>query len=352
MPRRVTIADIAEATGVSTASVSYALNDRPGVSEETRGRIRQVADELGWRPNRAARALVNQRSTSVALVLRRIPDTLALDPFWPALLAGIERRLSAAGHVLLLRMVDDDDEVEESVYRDLAQSGCAGFVLTDLRDDDPRCALVEELEIPAVALGRARQSPGVAAVELDDRPGIRACVRHLLDLGHRRIAHVAGRPGMVHARSREQALRAELATAGLEPVEVVSGDFTAQGGADATKRLVSGDGPMPTAIVYANDLMATSGMALLADVGLSVPGDISVTGYDDAPLSAHLSPALTTVATDVVAWGEAAADALLRGIDAGPVPPTTMPPPRMVVRASTGPAPDERELDATEPEVT
>lgn len=338
MPRRVTIADIAKATGVSTAAVSYALNERPGVSEETRDRIRRTADDLGWRPNRAALALVRQRSMSVALVLRRDPDTLALDPFWPPLLAGIERRLSAAGHVLMLRMVNDDD-AEEAAYRNLAQSGCAGFVLTDLRDDDPRCELVEELDVPAVALGRVRQSPGVAAVELDDRPGIRACVRHLLDHGHRRIAHVAGRPGLVHTASREEAVRAELATAGLEPVAVVVGDFTAQGGAAATKRLVSRDGPMPTAIVYASDLMATAGMALLAEVGLSVPGDISVTGYDDAPLSAHLAPPLTTVSTDVIGWGEAAADALLRGIDTGQVPPTTMPPPRMVARASTGAVP-------------
>ncbi len=344
MPRRVTIADIASATGVSTAAVSYALNDRPGVSEELRDRIRATADELGWRPNRAAQALVRQRSTSVALVMRRRPETLALDPFWAPLLAGLERRLSGAGHVLMLRMVTGD-QAEEDAYRDLAQSGCAGFVLTDLRQDDPRCDLVTELAVPAVALGRECQSPGVAAVELDDRPGIRAGVRHLLDLGHRRIAHVAGRPGMVHSASREEAVRDVVAEVADASLQVVVGDFTPQGGAGATKRLVAGPEPRPTAIVYANDLMATAGMSLLAELDLSVPDDISVIGYDDAPLSAHLSPPLTSVATDVVGWGAAAADALLAGIEAGGdtdrVVTSTMPPAQLVLRASTGPPPPD-----------
>lgn len=336
--RAPTIGDIAAAVGVSSAAVSYALNDRPGVSQETRDRIRQVAAQLGWVPNRAARALVSQRSSLVAMILRREPETLASDPFFAPLLAGLERALSARGFGLVLRVVTS--EAEQDAYRHMMNAGTAGFVLTDLRMDDPRPAWLRSRGTPAVALGRPDQAEGLTAVELDDRAAIMACVDHLAELGHERIAHVTGTSGMVHTRSRIEAFRSAMGEQGLDPSLLESGDFTADGGAAATKRLFSVGSSAPTAIVYANDLMALAGISALEQLGCSVPSDVSVTGFDDVPLAAHGWPPLTTVRADVVGWGHEAARVLLDVADGQDVDHVALPPAEVVLRGSTGPPPD------------
>lgn len=333
-----TIDDIASAAGVSSAAVSYALNDRPGVSEETREQILRVAKELGWAPNWAARALVSRRSSLVGLIMRRDPETLAADPFFAPLLAGIEQILSRAGHALVLRVVRADEE--RDAYRRMINAGIAGFVLTDLRLDDPRGGWLQEQSTAAVALGRPDQSGGVPAVELDDRPAIAACVQHLVELGHERIAHVTGIPGMVHTASRVEAFEGAMAAAGLGASLVEVGDFTADGGAAATKRLFTSALRSPTAVVYANDLMAMAGMSALERLGLSVPSDVSVTGFDDVPLAAHASPPLTSVTSDVLGLGRAAARALLDVMDHAEVTHVELPPARLVLRGSTSPCVD------------
>lgn len=339
--RRPTVRDIAAAVGVSAAAVSYALNDRPGVSEQTRARIREVARELGWVPNWAARALVSQRSSLVGLILQRHPETLAADPFFARLLAGMEQTLSREGVALVLRVVGQDDE--RDAYQGMVNAGSAGFVLTDLRVDDPRGEWLRELSSSAVALARPDQAAGLPAVELDDRPAVAASVRHLVDLGNERIAHVAGIPGMVHTASRIEAFVTAMTDAGLDPTLVEVGDFTAEGGAAATKRLFSTGRPGPTAIVYANDLMAMAGMSALEQLGLSVPGDVSITGFDDAPLAPHASPPLTSVTCDVLGWGRAAARSLLDVLDGTEVTHVALPPARLVLRGSTGPSPTRPE---------
>ncbi len=334
--KRPTIADIAERAGVSGAAASYALNGQPGVSEATRERIRAVADEMGWVANRAARALVSQRSSVVAMVIGRTPETLALDPFFAPLLAGIEGVLSAADLSLALRVVGDD---EDAVYRNLVQSGVAGFVLTDLREDDPRPALVQELGMTAVALGRPEQAPGLPTVYLDDGAAIRRAVDHLVGLGHTRIAHVTGVPGMVHTRSRIEAVVEAMAAHGLGRPRLERGDFTGHGGVDATKRLFTTGTPPPTAIVYANDLMAIAGMSTLVDLGVRVPDDVSITGYDNVPLSPYTAPPLTTVDYDVLGWGRAVATALVTALDDPTPHHTSLPGGQLVLRATTGPPP-------------
>lgn len=336
--KRPTIRDIADAVGVSAAAVSYALNDRPGVSEATREQIREVASELGWVPNRAARALVSQKSSLVGLVLRRRPETLAADPFFAPLLAGIEQVLAGEGFSLVLRVVGPVDE--RDAYDEMVKAGIAGFVLTDLRTDDPRGSWLSELPSPAVALGRPDQAGGLPTVELDDRAAIRAIVDHLVELGHERIAHVSGIPGMVHTESRIEAFRSAMTGSGLDPDLVEVGDFTADAGAGATKRLFSNGHPGPTAVVYANDLMAMAGLAALDRLGRSVPGDVSITGFDDVPLAAYASPPLTTVTSDVLGWGQAAARLLLQVADGDDVSHLTLPPAQLVLRGSTGPPPD------------
>ncbi|HEX5563068.1 MAG TPA: substrate-binding domain-containing protein, partial [Nocardioidaceae bacterium] len=166
-------------------------------------------------------------------------------------------------------------------------------------------------------------------------------VDHLVEQGHRRIAHVSGPQSMVHGRSRRAAWLEALGEAGLPEGPSVEADFSAESGAAATRTLLDLPEP-PTAIVYANDLMAMAGLSVAAARGVDVPRDLSVTGYDNTEIAAHLQPSLTTVSTDVVAWGRAAAGRLLELVDRLPLTPVELPPARLVVRASTGPVPHAR----------
>jgi len=149
-------------------------------------------------------------------------------------------------------------------------------------------------------------------VNIDDQPGIAAAVEHLVALGHRDIAHVSGPTELVHSVSRRTAWARAISDAGLQPAPCITADFSAEGGANATNALLDLDEP-PTAIVYANDLMAIAGMSTAVSRGVEVPGQLSVTGFDDTPLSAYIQPALTTVRTDVVGWGAAAARTAVGG---------------------------------------
>jgi LacI family repressor for deo operon, udp, cdd, tsx, nupC, and nupG len=334
---RTTINDVATAAGVSKGAVSFALNGRPGISPDTRKRILEAAESLGWSPSPRARALSVSKALAVGLVLARPPEILRADAFFPSFIAGLETVLSTRGHALLLQVAEHNDH---AAYRRLVQEGRVdGVFVTDLAVDDERPALLEELGLPVVIIGphlgvqsRARQS----ALGVDDAPGIRAAVQHLVDLGHRHIAHVSGPLHLVHGRSRRQAWSQALNDAGLPEGICVEADFSAESGAHAMRTLL-GLAERPTAVVFANDLMAMAGLSLAISLGVSVPGDLSVTGFDDVEISAHLQPSLTSVHTDVVATGRAAATRLLQLIDLQDPTPADLPDARLVVRSSTGP---------------
>ena len=340
MPRRPTIADVARDAGVSKGAVSFALNDRPGVAPATRERILRVAADLGWTPSHRGRALAADRALAVGLVVARPPETLGADPFFPAFIAGIESALSPLGQSLLLQVVPDRAREVEG-YRRLAADGRVdGVFLTDLRVDDPRPALLAELRLPAVLIAPSCADHAAATcVCVDDRPGIRAAVEHLVSLGHRRIAHVGGPAEFVHSGSRREAWAGALRSAGLPEGPMVPADFSARGGAAATTVLLDLAEP-PTAGVYANDLMAIAGTAVAVGRGLEVPRDLSVTGFDDTEVAAHLRPALTTVRTDAFSWGRAAADRLTALVGGtSKINAAALPPPDLVVRDSTAAPP-------------
>lgn len=270
----------------------------------------------------------------MGLVVARSPEILAADPFFPAFLAGVETVLSERRQALVLHVVGDR-RAEHDSYRRLAADGRVdGVFLIDLRTKDRRPALLAEFGLPALAVGPDPGGPGEHVVAMDDRRGIAAAVEHLVELGHRDIAHVAGPRNFVHGRSRRAAWAAALKAAGLPLGHCVHSDFSAAGGAAATKLLLDRDNP-PTAIVYANDLMAVAGMSTAMGRGIDVPGELSVTGFDDCPVAAHLQPPLTTVRSDVVGWGSAAARALLDLIDNQQPRPVPLAAPRLLIRAST-----------------
>jgi DNA-binding LacI/PurR family transcriptional regulator len=332
---RPTIADVATRAGVSKGAVSFALNGRPGLAQTTVDRILAAADELGWRPSNRARSLSVSKAFALGLVITRDPAVLSSDPFFPAFIGGVESVLAPRGQALVLQVVAPGGD-EEAGYRRLAQDGRVdGVFLSDLRHDDPRIDLLTSLGLPAVTLNRPEVRSPFPAVCLDDRPGTIAVVEHLLELGHRRIAHVAGPQVFVHATARTEAFVSALAAAGLQPAAIETSDFTAVGGIEATKRLLALP-DRPTAIVYANDRMAIAGLGAAQQAGLRVPDDLSVAGFDDSELAEFVHPGLTTVRADPYAFGEAAARTLNQLIDGdGAVPDVELPPARLIIRRST-----------------
>ncbi|MFI6536553.1 LacI family DNA-binding transcriptional regulator [Nonomuraea sp. NPDC050547] len=330
-----TIADVARLAGVSKGAVSLALNDKPGVSDETRRRIKQAAQDLNWRPSIHARAMLSSRAFAVGLVLARDTRHLAVDPFFAGFLGGVETVLQGSGSVLVLQVVGEDEVVEAAAYRRLVtERRIDGAFLLDIRDGDQRPALLRELGLPTVAVGPAGADYGdMPAVGVRDGDGIAAAVGHLVRLGHRDIAFVEGAPAYRHSTSRLLAWRRAMEDHGLPAVLRDAGHFTGDGGAAATRRLLEHG---PTAIVYASDLMAIAGMSVVREKGLDVPGDISITGFDDNPEAAHLHPPLTTVRQDPIGIGAIAAELLLARIDGRPADPDP-PSPELIVRASTAP---------------
>jgi DNA-binding LacI/PurR family transcriptional regulator len=336
--RRPTIDDVARHAGVSKGAVSLALNGRPGVSDATRRRIAESAAALGWRPSARAKALSESRALAIGLIVAGPRSQLATHPSFASLLAGVEAELASVGYALVLSVVADA-EAEAETYRRLAHDGRVdGVLITDARVDDPRYALVAELGLEAVVVGHPDPVAGMPAVVADERGALARAVRALVDLGHRQIGHVAGPDSLVHANERREAWREALADAGLPEGPIEHGDFTGEGGASATRRMLE-NGSRPTAILYANDLMAIAGLRVARELKLRVPRDLSIVGFDDVPLAEHVHPPLTTIRQHPVAAGAAAAKLLLARLRGEAAPATALPAPELIQRESIGRAP-------------
>lgn len=314
--RKATIGDVARHAGVTKGTVSLAYSGKRPVAEETRQRIFEAATELQWTASHRARALATSRTGAIGLVVARDPEVLATDAFFAKFISGCERVLAEHDMGLMLHAVTSP-EAEQAVYERLAAGRADGVILLDVQVEDPRFALVQRLGLPAVVLSAHEptegETAGLPTVYSDDSPAVTELVHHMAQAGHTRIAHVAGPDHYIHARIRREAFAAAMRELGLDDSLVAEGDFTAASGRDATARLLDLPEP-PTAILYANDMMAISGLSLARSRGLRVPEDLSISGYDDSELSAHLSPALTTVSTGAVQRGELAVTTLLATI--------------------------------------
>ncbi|MET3566964.1 MULTISPECIES: LacI family DNA-binding transcriptional regulator [unclassified Leifsonia] len=337
---RVTIVDVANKAGVAISSVSSALNGRPGVSDVTRERIIRIASELGFVPSLRAKSLSGRRAFTVGLVLHRDPDVLELDPFFGGFIGGIEDAIDPRGYALVLQISAESDKVLQRYEKLAADRRVDGVFINDLEVDDPRIALVQRLGLPAVAINPGSGFP-IPAVREDPDAGIRATLRHLVDLGHRRIAYVSGRPNMTHSVERENSWRAGLRELGLEPGPVVPGEFTYLGGAAAASILLDSADP-PTAVMCANDLSAIGLIAQAQHLGVDVPGQLSVAGFDDIRLGTYVRPSLTTVHTSPRTLGRESGRMLVDLIEEGVVDDVRIPDAEMIVRDSTGPARAQR----------
>ncbi|WP_093711639.1 LacI family DNA-binding transcriptional regulator [Actinacidiphila alni] len=337
--KRPTIADIAEAAGVSKGAVSYALNGKAGVSEQTRARILEIAGRMGWHPSSAARALSNSRSGAIGLVVDRPAWVLGIEPFFMQLISGVEAGLASGGTALLLQVTEDAGAEEAAYRRWWGERRVDGVLLVDLREDDPRLGLLRELELPGVVVGHATGVPGIPSVWLNDAEAVRETLAYLAAMGHRRIARVAGPARFVHTRERGAAFDAAAAELGLTGgVSCVHTDYSGEDGARATRRLLS-DAERPTAIVYDNDVMAVAALSVTQEMGIRVPAELSLVAWDDSELCRLVHPALTAVSRRVPEYGERAAEALLALIDGQDVADQLLEAPALVPRGSTAPAP-------------
>jgi DNA-binding LacI/PurR family transcriptional regulator len=336
--KRLTISDIADAAGVSTGAVSYALNGKPGVSAATRERVLRIADRMGWRPSSAARALTQSRSGAIGLIVDRPAQVLGIEPFFMQLVSGIEAALRADPSTALMLAVTDDRDAEIQTYRRWwAERRVDGVIVVDLHDSDIRTGVLAEIGLPAVALGYP-QSAEVPCVWADDEAPMEEVVGYLAALGHRRIARVAGPPRFAHTVRRDEAFARAVETHRLEWSRTLHGDYSGESGARAARRLLS-ERTRATAVIFDNDVMALAAMAAAQEMGIAVPEQLSLVSWDDSALCQLVRPAVTAVDRHITQHGVLAIEVLNEVLAVGAADHVRAPAPVLMPRASTGRAP-------------
>lgn len=311
--KRVTITDIARLAGVSPGAVSFALNGRPGVSEQTRRRILEIAEQHEWEPSSAARALVGARSGVIGFAVNRPAETLGAEAFFTDLVAGAQSALAERRIGMQMVLVSSIEEEVATYRRWRGANQVDGVIVIDPRDDDPRLAVLADIELPAVVIGsHASSAQEPPTISLDDSQVAHSVFDYLSALGHRSIAYVAGPTEFQHTRLRTDVL-AGLATRGVAG-ETITTDFSPSAAAATTRRLLS-RAERPTAVVYDNDVMAIAGLRVAQEMGLSVPRDLSIASFDDSVVAGLVHPSITCVTRDTFGLGAEAAAFLLAQIE-------------------------------------
>ncbi|WP_425566928.1 LacI family DNA-binding transcriptional regulator [Sphaerisporangium flaviroseum] len=328
------MADVAKAAGVSHQTVSRVLNDHPNVRPETRTRVLEAIDELGYRRNLVARALVTRHSRTLGVV--SFNTTL----FGPAsTVDGIEQAARAAGYfvsIVSLRTIDTAGMRDAIDY--LADQGVDGIVVVAPQRSAAGAFDGLPRGMPAVAV-EGQHVGEVSVVSVDQANGARLATEHLLDLGHETVWHVSGPSDWLEAEGRIEGWRTALEAAGRTPPEPLAGDWSPRSGYVAGRRLAA-MAEQVTAVFVANDQMALGVLRAFTEEGVKVPEQISIVGFDDIPESEFFSPPLTTIRQDFGAVGRGSIEVLLRQIETGQAceRERLVVPPRFVTRASTSPS--------------
>lgn len=301
---RATIRDVAAVAGVSVATVSKVINDRYGVATGTIERVRQVVAELGFESSLVARSLRNARTNVIGILVSDI------EPFSAELLKGAARAIRGTGYELVVYSAGGDSTGNvgwESRYL----SRLSGTLIDAAVLVTPT-VVASSFGAPVVAVDPHTGGEEVPTVDSDNRRGAELAAEHLLRLGHRRIGFLAGRTDLESARLREEGFRRAVAAAGIEldPALVRVGDYDQATSADAARELLALS-DRPTAIFAANDLSAIATIGVARTLGLDVPRDLSVVGFDNVPESVMVTPALTTVDQSIQLMGERAIELLV-----------------------------------------
>ncbi len=332
-PRAAVMADVGRLAGVSHQTVSRVINGSPSVRPETRERVLAAMRKLGYRPNSVARALATGRTNTLGVVGF---DTTLYGP--ASTLFGIERAAHEAGYFMMVASLKalNRSSVTYAIERLRAQ-GVDGILVISPHQAVADALRYAPIDIPLVAV-EAGPVGVVPVVAVDQFAGAVSATRHLLDLGHQSVWHIAGPSEWLEARERTDGWRATLAAAGAAPPRVLAGDWSARAGYDLGRRL-SRD-PAVTAIFAANDQMALGVLRAMHEAGREIPGEVSVVGFDDVPEAPYFTPPLTTVRQDFIEVGSRALRLLVRTIETGDrlvSGPSVQP--ELVVRASTAVAP-------------
>lgn len=312
-----TLEEVAEVAGVSRATVSRVINGSPRVSDATREAVELAIDALGYVPNRAARNLVTRRSDTVALVVAEPEMRFFSDPFFAGVVRGASQEVATSGRQLVLVMSHGDDD-RERVERFLLAGHADGAILLSLHGQDPLPGTLVDHGVPAVMAGRPPEGSAVSFVDADNRGGARQATQHLLRLGRRRIATIAGPQDMPVGIDRLAGYREALMEAEIEPDEdlIEAGDFSQASGSQAMRTLLDRE-PNVDGLFVASDLMAAGALQLIKDRGRQVPDDIAIIGFDDSVVATSVHPPLTTVRQPVEQLGRELARLVLRDIDDG-----------------------------------
>lgn len=310
--KHVTLKDVAKAANVSITTASRALADYWDVSAETKARVQEVARRLGYTPNLIAQSLVRKETTFLGAYVDDDGIPLAEQPFFLPVICGVRDRAAELGqHVLLLAKPQD----RESLATAVKGAHVGGLVVMGLTEDHPDLCELAELDIPTVTIDIAPIGPRMMMVTSDNAAQSEAVTDHLIQQGCRRILFLGGKPNTTVHQSREQGYLAALRRHGIQGTSrIVHGDFSQQKAHDAVINAWK-EAPFD-AVFAASDLMAIGAINALAKLGLDVPKDVAVAGFDDLAIARHINPALTTVRQDPVAMGRAAVDAL-KGLGSG-----------------------------------
>jgi LacI family transcriptional regulator len=332
----VTLKDVALRTDVHMSTVSRALNPRTRhlVAKELTEKILRVAEELGYRLNLNASGLRSRHSMTIGVILPDVAQAV-----FPETILAIETVLAARGYSVLVAHAETDYPRHRLIVEQLASHLIDGLIMTTARRHDPVIEYCIENDLPMVTVHR--HEPNFSSVMNDDRQSMHLAVQHLLALGHRRIAHVGGSPLSDSGRLRREGFEETLREAGLRPAAIEhSQRYTREEGLRCATAIFE-KAPDLTALVSASDSLAIGCLDYMAKHGIDCPGQVSITGHNNAPLVDAIDPPLTTVAVDLAGLGTHAAELMLRQIDdrSSPAEQIILEP-KLVVRASTVPVSD------------
>lgn len=341
----MSIATLARSLGLSTSTVSRALNGYSDVNAQTRARVEAAAKAMGYQPHPVAHRLATGRTGAVAL-LTSVRSGNHLDASFDALLSGAAEALRPQGYFAMSVVLPAGEQEMPELAHFLAGRLVDGVILARTRTDDPRVDLMQRHGIAFVTHGRTQHNAPHAWVDTDNEEAFLLATRRLITLGHRRIAFVNGQAGMTFAALREQGFRRAIAEAGLDPAlcPVCHGEVDARSGEQAAAALLAQPadpvaGPV-TAILCATDLIALGAMRAVRALGKVVGRDVSVIGYGNTEAGQYAEPALTTIDHAIVDNGKHLADLLLRRIRGeAPEALTRLEPVHLIVRGSDGPPP-------------
>jgi LacI family transcriptional regulator len=331
----VTISDVAEAAGVSTATVSNVLNKRGRVGLATQRHVLSTVKRLGYVPDVHARRLASQNHRSLGIIFSDIEN-----PFFPEVVKSFERRASELGYDAILSDTNYDPQRTREAAEQMMEHRARGVAIMTSELSSRLLYELTRKKIAVIFLDIASVRNYISKLRIDYASGVQQVVKHLYGLGHRHIAFVAGLPGLKSNIARLQAYEHSMHALGLCPGPILQGDLRFDGGLQAglaVPRL----SPRPTAVIAINDLTAVGVMKGLLKSGLRVPEDISVTGFDNTRLAEYSNPSLTTVDIHREALGQIAADALHElSTSANPIGKEYAIRAELVVGESSGPARD------------